>query len=87
MLGKNFYSTHTYPNYAWLGRNKKFMKVYSYYSNDTEKKTIAGFVYDLEQSLGQFKYNVLTNTIEYYNYSYPLEVAAAALTDGKESIS
>ena len=87
MLGENFYSTHDYLNPALFGRNKKFMKVYSYYSNNAEKKVIAGFVYDLEQSLGQFKYNVLTNTIEYYNYSYPLTVAAATSTDGKELIS
>ena len=86
MLGENFYSTHDYLNPALFGRNKKFIKVYSY-SNDAEKKVIAGFVYDLEQSLGQFKYNVLTNTIEYYNYSYPLTVAAATSTDGKELIS
>ena len=63
------------------------MKVYSYYSNDAEKKTIAGFVYDLEQSLGQFIYNVLTNTIEYYNYSCPLTALADTSTDGKELIS
>ena len=87
MLGENFYSTHDYLNPALFGRNKKFIKVYSYYSNDAEKKAIAGFVYDLEQSLGQFTYNVLTNTIEYYNYSYPLTVAAATSTDGKELIS
>ena len=87
MLGENFYSTHDYLNPALFGRNKKFIKVYSYYSNDAEKKAIAGFVYDLEQSLGQFTYNVLTNTIEYYNYSYPLTAAAATSTDGKELIS
>ena len=87
MLGENFYSTHDYLNPALFGRNKKFIKVYSYYSNDAEKKAIAGFIYDLEQSLGQFTYNVLTNTIEYYNYSYPLTVAAATSTDGKELIS
>ena len=87
MLGENFYSIHGYSNPVWFGRNKKFIKVYSYYSNDAEKKAIAGFVYDLEQSLGQFTYNVLTNTIEYYNYSYPLTVVAATSTDGKELIS
>ena len=87
MLGENFYSTYTYPNYAWLGRNKKFIKVYSYYSNDAEKKAIAGFVYDLEQSLGQFIYNVLTNEIEYFTYSCPLTAVAATSTDGKELIS
>ena len=87
MLGENFYSTHDYLNPALFGRNKKFIKVYSYYSNDAEKKVIAGFVYDLEQSLGQFKYNVLTNTIEYYNYSYPLTALADTSTDGKELIS
>ena len=83
MFGENFYSTHDYLNPALFGRNKKFMKVYSYYSNDAEKKTIAGFVYDLEQSLGQFKYNVLTNELEWFNYSYPLEVQESTQTNGK----
>ena len=87
MLGENFYSIHGYSNSALFGRNKKFIKVYSYYSNDAENKVIAGFISDLEQSLGQFKYNVLTNTIEYYNYSCPLTAVAATSTDGKELIS
>ena len=87
MLGENFYSTHDYSNSALFGRNKKFIKVYSYYSNDAEKKAIAGFIYDLEQSLGQFIYNVLTNEIEYFTYSCPLTAVAANSTDGKELIS
>ena len=87
MIEENIYTTQDYLNPSLLEKKKKFIKVYSYYSNDAEKKAIAGFVYDLEQSLGQFTYNVLTNTIEYYNYSYPLTVAAATSTDGKELIS
>ena len=83
IFGENFYSTHSYSNPVWFGRNKKFMKVYSYDDKNPETKILAGFVYNLEQSLGQFKYKALTNEIEYFNYSYPLEVTEATTTNGK----
>lgn len=86
MFGENFYSNHTYSNCAWFGRNHKFMKFYSWAESDPTQKVLSGFIYDLEKSVGSFKYNVLTNTIEYFSYSYPLEVSANTSTDGKKMI-
>lgn len=86
MFGENFYSNHIYSNCAWFGRNHKFMKFYSWAENDPTQKVLAGFIYDLEKSVGSFKYNVLTNTIEYFSYSYPLTASANTSTDGKKMI-
>ena len=52
VFGENFYSTHISSNCAWFGRNRKFMKFYSWAESDPEKKIIAGYVYDLEKSVG-----------------------------------
>ena len=87
MFGENFYSTHISSNCAWFGRNHKFMKFYSWAESDPEQKIIAGYVYDLEKSVGSFKYKVLTNEIEYFSYSCPLTASADTSTNGKEIIS
>ena len=86
MFGENFYSTHIYSNCAWFGRNHKFMKFYSWAESDPEKKIIAGYVYDLEKSVGSFKYKALNNEIEYFSYSCPLTASADTSTNGKEII-
>lgn len=83
MFGENFYSTHIYSNCAWFGRNHKFMKFYSWATSDPKKKILSGFIYDLEKSVGSFKYKTLTNEIEYFSYSYPLEASADTSTNGK----
>ena len=87
MFGENFYSTHISSNCAWFGRNRKFMKFYSWAESDPAQKIIAGYVYDLEKPVGQFKYKALTNEIEYFSYSYPLTASADTSTNGKEIIS
>ena len=87
MFGENFYSTHISSNCAWFGRNHKFMKFYSWSESDPEKKIISGFVYDLEKSVGSFKYKALNNEIEYFSYSCPLTASADTSTNGKEIIS
>ena len=86
MFGENFYSTHTYSNCAWFGRNHKFMKFYSWAESDPTKKVLAGFIYDLEKSVGSFKYKALNNEIEYFSYSCPLIASADTSTNGKEII-
>lgn len=86
MFGENFYSTHISSNCAWFGRNHKFMKFYSWAESDPEKKIIAGYVYDLEKSVGSFKYKALNNEIEYFSYSCPLTASADTSTNGKEII-
>lgn len=86
MFGENFYSNHIYSNCAWFGRNHKFMKFYSWATSDPEKKILAGFIYDLEKSVGSFKYKTLTNEIEYFSYSYPLEASADTSTNGNKII-
>lgn len=87
MFGENFYSTHTYSNCAWFGRNHKFMKFYSWATSDPAQKIISGYVYDLEKSVGEFKYKALTNELEWFSYSYPLTALASTSTNGKEIIS
>ena len=87
MFGENFYSTHISSNCAWFGRNHKFMKFYSWSESDPEKKIISGYVYDLEKSVGSFKYKALNNEIEYFSYSCPLTASADTSTNGKEIIS
>ena len=86
MFGENFYSTHISSNCAWFGRNHKFMKFYSWAESDPEQKIIAGYVYDLEKLVGQFKYKALNNEIEYFSYSCPLTASADTSTNGKEII-
>ena len=87
MFGENFYSTHISSNCAWFGRNHKFMKFYSWAESDPAQKIIAGYVYDLEKPVGQFKYKALNNEIEYFSYSCPLTASADTSTNGKEIIS
>ena len=87
MFGENFYSTHISSNCAWFGRNRKFMKFYSWAESDPAQKIIAGYVYDLEKPVGQFKYKALNNEIEYFSYSCPLTASADTSTNGKEIIS
>ena len=86
MFGENFYSTHISSNCAWFGRNHKFMKFYSWAESDPAQKIIAGYVYDLEKLVGQFKYKALNNEIEYFSYSCPLTASADTSTNGKEII-
>ena len=86
MFGENFYSTHISSNCAWFGRNQKFMKFYSWAESDPAQKIIAGYVYDLEKLVGQFKYKALNNEIEYFSYSCPLTASADTSTNGKEII-
>ena len=87
VFGENFYSTHISSNCAWFGRNHKFIKFYSWAESDPAQKIIAGYVYDLEKLVGQFKYKALTNEIEYFSYSCPLTASADTSTNGKEIIS
>lgn len=84
MFGENFYSNHIYSNCAWFGRNHKFMKFYSWAESDPAQKVLSGFIYDLEKSVGSFKYKALTNEIEYFSYSYPLTASADTSTNGNK---